>query len=651
MIKKFNGKGSVAIYKREFAECFSDGDYEYAMDALLKFSGATPNPEFHFAFGTLYLLLSQDCDDASLYPLAFREFMIHIRQNPDCRIAYRNLIVAVRLLRNLGTIAWCEDWVKSRGQDLDGIISEIESYGIVRFSVNDDNVIDLEGLLKLSELGTIADCPHSELGNNAETRETESKVLEFGGNPNSTEFGGGDVTEKTDENKEENKIINIDTKKTDDESGEYFPDPDDPLSRELEAKFNELCLLLKAQDALDDDRYDDAIDVLARIGDSDDRNYYDAQCLSALAFKLSKRYPEAQAALNRAFDVFPDRAKARLLQCELFEETNNCENIPAMIEKIDIESFDNNVQAKTALDYAMKYGFVDDALELATAYVDEFNSFDLRKQYARLLFQAGKRDEAESELYILSRILYDDYGAFHSFLMSAKADAVASDLDGLPSKVFNATIEDALKIAFKNDEQLDAMYPDIRDYLNYMFPLFFKFDFENKPTQVKLMVMFEALRKIATNDRFRDFVCDALVSPYAGMLAKSVMLGEMLASKSGKVDFVAVSDMLPVSYDTNMRLAGGYRKGFYVAYAFAVFYTPHLIECFVKYAKVLKKKIKGVECDDCDIAYYLWLKCKRQKLAYITEDEKRIASAFGFTGKTEADARYKAFCKLIGEKP
>ena len=155
MIKEFNKNGAVALYKREFADCLESGDYEGAIDNLLKFSEVRDNPDFHAAMGILYFLMTQDSDDRELLPLSYREFLMHISVHPDSRVAYRSLLAIAILRRDPASIAHISDFIKQCGLDVQQLVDELSEYGLDIFN-DDSEYIDFDGMFTPSDYGEIA---------------------------------------------------------------------------------------------------------------------------------------------------------------------------------------------------------------------------------------------------------------------------------------------------------------------------------------------------------------------------------------------------------------------------------------------------------------------------------------------------------------
>lgn len=157
MISKFDKNSIRERFKKQFAECEENCDYEGALDYLLKYSDECENPSFHLACGTLYLQMTQDSDDTELYNMAYREFMMHIRRFPDCTAAYRN-VIAVLFLRNdfEGALSMCA-LVKRRGLDLKGILTELAEVGLLFISA--DAPANIDDLLKPGDYGDIDSLP------------------------------------------------------------------------------------------------------------------------------------------------------------------------------------------------------------------------------------------------------------------------------------------------------------------------------------------------------------------------------------------------------------------------------------------------------------------------------------------------------------
>ncbi len=668
MIKKFNTNGAIALYKREFADCLESGDYEGAIDQLLKFSEAKSNPDFHSAMGVLYFLMTQDSEDRELLPLAFREFMMHLITHPDSRNTYRNLLAVAILRHDPNSIAEVSEFISRRGYDVKYIAAELSEYGLDIF--NDDSMyIDLDGMFVPAEYGEIADDAFigidedgeqiAQPANTAEQKPPiQSKVIRFkGGN-----FGekadkdaspdGKIIRLKNDEPLEEiispsemfdmmMQLVRGEEEHNDasDDDNDFLSATDDRPSY-LSAKIS----LRNAQSCCVKGEYEKALQALDEIDRSTGRLYYCAECVRSNIMVDMNRYDEAQSALDRAFAVVPNGALAGTLQCSLYEITGECEKIPDALKRIDVADYVDSDHVYKALRFAVKYCTKDDAINLIEDYIDEFNSFDLRSVYAQMLYNSGDRDAAVKELKTLSRIQYDDFNAQYYYLM-AKAGVDQMPLeDETPQNVLGMLVDNM--IALVHSDLFTASNEIIEsEAFTYGLEVFLTLEFRHTRSIVK--VMFQTLNILANDRRLETQMRNALVSPYVEELVKAVILGKLLGAAKGKTDFLAELSFCPISGETVPKAGEDCNEGYYTAYALTLMCCRKALPFLLEYYQKIRQLVWGAGFCDRDVANFLWRTVKA-KFNYNNKDiDERVHFALGYETKAQANAAYKMLAAVL----
>lgn len=670
MIKKFNTNGAVALYKREFADCLESGDYEGAIDKLLKFSEAKSNPDFHSAMGVLYLLLTQDSDDRELLPLAYREFMMHLVAHPDSRNTYRNLLAVAILRHDPNSIAEISEFIERRGQNVKEMVDELSEYGLDIF--NDDAMyIDLDSLFCAADYGEIAE--YALVGNIDEDgnliepiklaekpARSQPKVIKFKGNDKSDQASTVKPSSE--------KIIRL---KSDDEpqnpisASEFFDvmmglvrgeeitvdagdDADEFLSEAVDrpSDLSAKMALRAAQNLCIKGDYEKALEALDGITRDADRLYYCGECVRSNIMVDLNRYDEAQAALDRAFAVVPNGALAGTLQCSLYEVMGETEKIPDALKRIDVADYVDSDHVYKALRFAVKYCTQQDALALIEDYIDEFNSFDLRSVYAQMLYNSGDRKAAIKELRALSRIQYDDFNAQYYYLMAnAGVDEMPLE-DETPQKVLGMLVDNM--IALVHSQLFTAGNEVIEsEAFTYGLEVFLTLEFRHTRSIVK--VMFETLIMLAGDRRLETQMRNALVSPYVEELVKAVVLGKLLSAYNGNTEFLTELSFCPISGETVPQAIEGGDEGYYIAYALTLMCCRKALPFLTEYYQKLSKSLHGIHFVACDSAYFLWRTVKA-KFKYKDKDiDERVHYALGYDTKAQANDAYKKISALLSQ--
>ncbi len=669
MIKKFNTNGAVALYKREFADCLERGDYEGAIDNLLKFSEAKSNPDFHSAMGVLYLLMTQDSEDRELLPLSFREFMMHLIAHPDSRNTYRNLLAVAILRHDPNSIAEISEFISRRGYNVKEFVDELSEYGLDIF--NDDGMyIDLDDMFAPADYGEIADevfiggTDGEDLTSPTDYTEknvtSKSKVIKFKG-------GNGDQkTEKTAPS--DDKIIRLKNDEApedvinpsdmfdvmmqlvrgEEEYKDVASEDDDFLSMDDDGPFDlsaKMALRL-AQSACVKGDYEKALEALDTIEKDTGRLYYCAECVRSNIMVDMNKYDEAQAALDRAFTVVPNGALAGTLQCSLYEITGECEKIPDALKRIEVTDYVDSDHVYKALRFAVKYCTKDDAIKLVEDYIDEFNSFDLRCVYAQMLYNSGDKGTAIKQLRTLSRIQYDDFNAQYFYLMSKAGVDEMPLADETPQKVLGMLVDNM--IALVHSELFTAGTEIIEsEAFKYGLEVFLTLEFRHTRNVVK--VMFETLNMLASDGRLETQMRNALVSPYVEELVKAVILGKLLGAKNGKTEFLTELSFCPISGETVPEAGEDGDEGYYIAYALTLMCCRKALPFLIDYYQKIRRILRGVSFNVRDLANFLWRTVKA-KFKYKNKDiDERVHYALGYDTKAQANDAYKLMTTLFAQ--
>lgn len=675
MITDFDKTRVAAHYKKTFAECIDCCDYERAVDYLLKYDSETPYKDIHLALGMLYLQMCLDSDDNELPCMAYREFMMHIRRFPDCRIAYRDMLMALLLKRDGEAFLMNCKWIKSRGIDFGSILNDLASCGVLFLSSEDDEP-DFDELFA-GEYGDIIDGETAE-GSSAqndacavdrdETRKNaaaakKSKIIPFAGSQDGRSDAGADTEKKiiklnddifADDKFDFNLDIvdgeegfSVEQDIRDEEFNDFisaymqsdFGDGDvDGVAGTIEAdggiKIGDASgdetdkLIRAAEEAYDGGNGEIALKMLSNVERGDMRYYY-ALTMRALILMESERFEEAEQALDEAVAMRPDGALGGALLCQLYEYEKKYELIPPLLKSIDVGDYINSAHLYKSFYMALKYCNDADMAELIKSYIDEFNIMEMRLVYAQLLYNRGLRDTAIEEFYRLSRIFYDDINARYFYLWArAGADRFAVDVE-VPQAVLSTVVEKFMAVMLCGDIPDEAL---THEMFVYGMEFFLTLEFRND--RRFLVKMFEVVYNIARDPRLADKVRDELVSPYVEPIVKAVILGELLA-RDPEYKFLVEYSYFPFSYDCEKRLAAGYTEGYYRAYAFVASLYYEKLDDFLN---GVDEYIFQSGTDERDKAYFLF----RSVCSARSDDVDRVCCALGYKSKAEAERAYKA---------
>lgn len=663
MISKFNKNGATALYKRKFSEYLDDYDYDGAMDVLLKYSEATRDPDFHLVCGMLYMLMTQDSDEGELLVLAYREFMMHVSAHPDCRAAYRNALGAAILRRDHVSVTETKRFIEANGMDCGEIIDELAASGIEVF-MDDGTYVDYETLFKREEYGSIlaggktpdATCDAAPSQN--DEKQPETRVIRFKGNPSAVggagDSGGGSgkvmplKTDSSEDRMDDLLKLLFDMEEhigDDDTVGDGFNAIlDDVFDADESAEKSEIRAKLAIRDAEQlcyRDKFDEALQALDRVPRDKSRIHYCAECARAHIYIVTGKLDSARAALDVASEIYEKGALVGTLLCKLYEEQGKTSLIPQALKNIDVFDFADGEHVYAALETAIEYCTPDDALDLAAAYADEFNTFDLRLMYAQLLYNAGETKDAKDELYSLSRVLYDDFNIQYFYALACGGTAKMPLDTDCPGDVLDYMVENFLSDVrapgfAKNDELIQ------NEVFRFGLEMFLTLEYRNKKKILK--IMFDVLRMLARDRRLETAMRNAIVSPYVEPLVKAVILSELLAN--GSDEFLVCTAMCPLSQTGVTRIAKGYPREIYIAYALTVVFTRFETKYLVGRIKKLlgSKKLKGVA--PVDIACYLWNDVKTKVKFSDKEIDSRLCYVFGLDSRSKMTEA----CERVGSR-
>lgn len=654
MISAFDKNAVTALYRREFTESLYSGDYESALDKLLKYDEKIGYADFHLACGKLYLLMAQDSDDNELLVMAFRELMMHLRRFPKCRSAHRD-VIAVQMLRHdpAGALE-CLEFAKRNGVDTDGMVDSLSQAGVDLFM--DESVgLDLDGLMEPGEFGDIEIVENAGDDENIEIDPTDGKprVLQFKGeNYSGAQSHHGGVRSRGDKDKimpilsgdgisfddDEQSLRDIDFSFADDDDEEDLPaELIDKLRGSDLSKRTGLTAQLALRDA---EKYgmrgdtEKAFAALSEIKPSDGHYYYCAECMRAFMYMQNEDDKNARACIDRAFDVHPRGALASTLLCKLYENNRQYYKIAQTLKNADVKDYTDADHVYQAMMFAVKYCKPKDAIALAESYVNEFNTMDIRMLYAQLLYNNGEKKRALKEMFALSRIFYDDFNTQY-YYKQASADVAAMPVDEQAPQDVLARVIDGLIAIHRNGSPSDELIRT-EDY-KLALELFLTLELPNEHKLLKEML--GVINDVSRDERFECKLRDSLVSPYVEPVVKAIILSELLA-RTGRftlaVGFCPDSD---IATDVNVGAMSG---GEIVASAFLLCLDRQLYDKFVKQKSQFDALLEAVKSGkanipDRDIAYYIIKTLKSKMLR-----DARVIQALGYDNKKEAAEAYRA---------
>ncbi len=674
MISKFDKSCASALYKRKFGECLDDYDYEGALDCLHKFSAVKNNPDFHMACGMLYLLMTQDSDDSELLTLAFREFMMQLRRDPDNTAIYRNILATVFLRREPVAMYEWSKYLRESTLDSETVFGELARAGINQLIPTDSDYLDLESLFNAGDFGMIdprggkaqneAQAHSGATVESPEQLTKANKIIKFrGGNSERTDVSKSKVDKKIvrlDETEQSfafdqadlfgDKIAEQDAESLLDLIKVLTDDFDDADGLEIkiadgqntDVKTSQLRAGLALQEAEIHSEHGDyakALEALDKISPSDGRFYYCGECVRAFILLETNDISGAQKAVNRALDLHADGALAGTLLCRIYELTEQFDKIPRALKKIDVKDFVDSDHVYKAMRYAIKYCTVDDALDLAEEYIEEYNIMDVRMLYAQMLYNSGDKEGATEELYSLSRIFYDDFNTlFYNIMSHGNVDKMPLSEEA-PQEILGMLVDDIMS-ELNNGLPLETMDEEM---LSVGLETFVTLEFDND--RRTMIDMFGALRKMTAIPKLKTKVLDSLVSPYVEPLVKSVMLSELYAQ--GERDLLFETGYCPV-FDGNLpKFETEPTNGMLTAYAFVATLRRDKLTDLIALADKAAPHIKSLQCSDRDIANYLIRKVRGKGRLADKSTDVRIDYALGYTAKTAATQAYKTISSML----
>ncbi|MCH5351605.1 MAG: hypothetical protein J1F39_06535 [Clostridiales bacterium] len=672
MVINFDKDNIASYYKRRFGECLDEEDYERALDYLIKYREAMGYPEFHLTCGMLYLNLTRESDDAELVYLAYREFMLHILRYPDCEAAYRYLIMTEYMRAGKLSAEYVE-WLAKRNIDISAVAMGIMKSCIdpnggpfpteLFFRRGDYGEIDSYRLQNDSD-GEVR--PENDGMESAESAESKSndKIIQF----DLSKCGSGaqpvfHSTTVAIDNPEADirsiisKYLDVDEagyEYYDDEDYDEYDDYDDyddidfeddsadaridgasdmPISiLEDDPTSQKLALAEKLCSSGD---YSGALEAVADITVFD-KKYYFALIMRGLVYLSSGDLESAESVLNKAKSLRPHHALVGTMLCDLYEAQEKPEKIPATLDDIDITTFMSGEHVYRAFDYIVKYYDADKAPDIIEEYIEEYNLMNMRLIYAQMLYNRGEKTQAVEELYLLTRIFYDDINiAF--FYASAKLGIDRMPLEEeAPQSMLSFMVDEFMALVLSGNVSEKEL---TNDMFSTMLEFFISLEFRNDNKM--LVKMFDTVKKIASNVDFEQKSRDALVSPYVEPIVKGLILSELL-KRDRDSEFLAEVMYKPISSDCIGRLGAGYPERYYTAYAFVAMLCGEAVDAFIPLAKRCKYVLKEDYGDA--LTYYL---IKTSLDSYNVELDERYIQALGYKTKRALSADYNKIKKIM----
>lgn len=380
MISRFDKSCAASLLKREFAEHIQNAEYPAACEALLDFTRRFSNPDFHKAFGMIYLLIAQDSDDREYLNLAVREFMTYLNDHPDCYEAYRNIVAAMLLLHDAKQLISWSELVKARGMDFSLMLEDIAAAGLDM--VNEECQYDLALMFEPGEFGAIditrADAPN-ERGDSdiddvpyVERVQKTAKVIPFRGGEHTVPSAkyDGDLPDADADGQplDFESALDIIKEIIDGDLPDEF-DASELTGEEVGVRL----ALRRAEQYAEQYRFDEALDELGKITSDDADIYYGAECVRAYIYLSKGNVQKAHTAIKRALSVNAGGALAGTVLCEIYRAQKRTGKIPAALKAIDYKDFIDADHVYKAAWLAIDYCDPLDALDLLQKYDEEYN--------------------------------------------------------------------------------------------------------------------------------------------------------------------------------------------------------------------------------------------------------------------------------------
>lgn len=655
MITGFDRGGIVERLRKRFTECYDDADYEGAFDVLLKYNEATDFPEFHMAAGMLYTLMTLDSDDSDLLYMAYREFLAYLRKHPDCAHAYRNALAVDFLRVDTPDLPRYLDWFKENGIDGDEIIAELVATRVISSAFEPPDLEILFGTRDFGDIYLRGDAAAaSDVQKTTDTKKQSdggNKIIAFRGGQKHD--GDGIVTEKS-ARRFDGKISSIKQSELFSRDGGGnapgdLTDDDNENFHALEDLLNEIGLapdgrakrddatlrvLQKAEMMFADGEYLLALTELDKVPQSDQR-YYIALCLRALAYMELGEAAKTEGVIEEALELRPGGALIGTIRCEFYVRTNRGDKVPAALAAIDITDFMNGEHVFKAAYLALRYCDDEQAEALIEDYIDEYNMLDMRLIYAQLLYNRGEREEALDEMYMLTRIFYDDILVRYFYLLARSGIDKMPKTDEMPQDVLSSIVD-----TFMSHVENAEKTPVDSDTELYGAEFFLTLEFRNERNILRRM--FDVVRRMSESDEYAEKMRDTLISPYAEPMVKAVALGAFM-EKDPTAPFLFAVKYRPYSDKSVPKLESGYRKGLYRGYAFATVMLDGGAEVAADIVRKIADKVKNAEADESELAYFVvkhaYAKCN-------VKLDDRLAIALGCKSKAEANR----VCVMLDKK-
>ncbi len=704
MITDFDKKGVATRFKTEFNKRLEDEDYEGAIDYLIKYSEERDNPDFHLDMGMLYLLMTQDSDDSELIYMAYREFMLQIRRDPSCALAYRNLLATEFLRRDVPDVEKYAAWFDGRGIDVKSIMDELDEAGFLTpYSVDP---IDFAAFFKSGEFGEIdseydptiiaartRSIPSYCYGELEKMDKTELKKLaeaydELRSPSLDNILNGEDhVAEKPskiikfeageiDNNETVNDIANRKVIRfTDSERDDAFSVDNEDDYREMFDKFLQVVQtrsdgesdISDPQEAEYEKRQADAVEIgLKELFDSDGimrlaENRYvlkDYESALDLLEHISRGSENYYYVLVMRALIYLDNKHIEKAEKAL-AEASSLKPDGALVGTLLCRLFELKCEFDRIPDALKRIDITDfidgdhvyrTAFKYVIKYCNEDDALDLLDEYIdeynildiRLAYAQIMYNRGDKD-YALKE-LYTLSRIYYDDI-NVRYYYIMARMGAEKLAVDNEAPQEILAAivdAFlKAVEKGNSLGGNPDDELfSYGLEFFISLEFRNEPRLLKRM--FEAVRKLTRFPELEGKMRDALVSPYVEPIVKAVILSELL-TKDPKTPFDMEIMYEPLSSDCVKTLDGEYSSGYYKAYAFIVALCPSAVDKLITAARELKQT---VDAPDDDIAYYLFVKATEGEKIY---DDGRIAYAMGYRSKHAVNQGLKSIEEKIAD--
>ena len=389
---------------------------------------------------------------------------------------------------------------------------------------------------------------------------------------------------------------------------------------------------------LDGGKYDQARELLESIN-GDDENYSKALVLRAL-IELDQNNDDvaAEKLLKSAHSIDKTDPIAGLALCDIYEDRGQKRNIAQILKRMELHDFASVKHVYKVARLAEQYCGRDDCMDILGELIDEYNILSLRLVYAQMLYNDGDRDEALDELYILSRLYYDDLNTQLLYEM-AKSNVryMPETTDALPESI-TKIVEDLM--AYTLGGKLEMLKGS--DRLEIVVKFFVGLSYSQPKALLKKM--FDTLRVLTLNDNTREAVLDAMTDPYVEPLVKAVVLSARLECDPSE-KFLFESGYLPVS-DECVRPIANARLGYIRAYAYITVLCRSGLDKFFELKRKLENGGEDGAFSDAEIAYFLVRSVMKNQGVKL---DGRIETALGVPSKSEAARAFRELGAVISK--